>query len=48
MALKEYRLPGGTFQFEEGEQPANAELVHPAPAVKAKTPANKARTPDNK
>jgi len=47
MALKEYRLPGGTFQFEEGEQPANAELVV-APVVKAKTPANKARTPENK
>jgi hypothetical protein len=48
MALKEYRLPSGTFQFEEGEQPANAELVESAPAVKAKTPANKARTPENK
>lgn len=52
MALKEYVWRGGTWQFEEGRQPADAvEVVAKAAAVPAKAaprPRNKARTPRTK
>lgn len=45
--LKIYRMPNGrTFQFNEGEQPAEAVEVKTKavpPETKAKKPANKAR-----
>ena len=45
--LKIYRMPNGrTFQFKEGEQPAEAVEVKTKavpPEAKAKKPANKAR-----
>lgn len=50
MALKEYSWRGGTWQFEEGQQPSDAVEVKPAAkaapkhAAKARRAANKSRS----